>query len=92
MSTTALFVPRSTDEALELKGAHGRQLVVMGGGTIVMGLVHDGLLFPKLAMSLARAGMNEVHRSNGSFAIGAATPVARLAALSAATGRDTCVN
>lgn len=82
MSTTALFVPRSTDEALELKGEHGRNLVVMGGGTIVMGLVHDGLLFPKLAMSLARAGMSGVQRRDGWFEIGAATSVAQLAELS----------
>ena len=53
MSTIAFFVPRTVDEAIELKREHGKNLVVMGGGTIVMGLVHDGQLFPKLAMSLA---------------------------------------
>lgn len=83
MTTTALFVPRSTDEALKLKSEHGRQVVVMGGGTIVMGQVHDGLLFPKLAMSLARAGMDGIHRRDGWLEIGAATPVARLTDLNA---------
>lgn len=82
MSTSALYVPRSLEEALELKRKHGKDLVVMGGGTIVMGLVHDGQLFPKVAMSLGRAGMNGVRRRNGFVEIGAATTVARLTDLS----------
>jgi len=88
VSTTAFFVPRTVDEAIELKREHGKNLVVMGGGTIVMGLVHDGQLFPKLAMSLARAGMSDVRRRDGQFEIGAATPVARLTELKGAATLD----
>lgn len=85
MSTTAFFVPRTVEQAIDLKREHGKNIVVMGGGTIVMGLVHDGLLFPKLAMSLARAGMSDVRGRDGWLEIGAATPIARLAALKGAT-------
>ena len=46
MTTTDFFIPRSIDEAVDLLGQHGADLVVMGGGTIVMGMINDGLLFP----------------------------------------------
>jgi xanthine dehydrogenase small subunit len=81
VSTTAFFVPRTVEQAIDLKREHGKNILVMGGGTIVMGLVHDGLLFPKLAMSLARAGMSEMRRHDGWLEIGAATPIARVAEL-----------
>jgi hypothetical protein len=55
VTTTDLFIPRSVDEALGLLGEHGPELTVMGGGTIVMGLVNDGRLFPRKAMSLRSA-------------------------------------
>ena len=41
MTTTDLYIPRSVDEALGLLREHGPELTVMGGGTIVMGLVND---------------------------------------------------
>ena len=81
MTTTDFFIPRSVDEALSLLREHGPELTVMGGGTIVMGLVNDGRLFPSMAMSLARAGMDGVRESDGTFEIGAATTLARLSQL-----------
>ena len=81
MTTTDLFIPRSIDEAVGLLGQHGADLVVMGGGTIIMGMVNDGLLFPSKAMSLARAGINSVRDADGQIEIGAATTIARLAQL-----------
>jgi CO/xanthine dehydrogenase FAD-binding subunit len=81
MTTTDFFIPRSIDEAVGLLGQHGADLVVMGGGTIVMGMVNDGLLFPSKAMSLARAGIDSVRAVDGQVEIGAATTIARLAQL-----------
>jgi carbon-monoxide dehydrogenase medium subunit len=78
---TDFFIPRSIDEAIGLLAQHGADLVVMGGGTIVMGMVNDGLLFPSKAMSLARAGINGVRAVDGQIEIGAATTIARLAQL-----------
>src|SRR5215212_1749414 len=81
VTTTDFFIPRSIDEAVGLLGQHGADLVVMGGGTIIMGMVNDGLLFPAKAMSLARAGINGVRDADGAIEIGAATTIARLAQL-----------
>src|SRR5437867_12236490 len=75
--TTDFFIPRSVDEALRLLREHGADMTVMGGGTIVMGQINDGLLFPRKAMSLRRAGMDEVRVEDGRLAIGAATTLAR---------------
>jgi len=81
VTTTDFFIPRSIDEAVGLLVQHGADLVVMGGGTIVMGMVNDGLLFPAKAMSLARAGIDGVREIDGAIEIGAATTIARLAQL-----------
>jgi CO/xanthine dehydrogenase FAD-binding subunit len=81
VTTTDFFIPRSLDEALGLLHEHGPDLVVMGGGTIVMGMVNDGLLFPRRAMSLRRAGMDEVRAAEGRITIGAATTLARVSRL-----------
>src|SRR5262245_18130408 len=53
----------------------------MGGGTIVMGLVNDGRLFPSKVISLARAGIDGLHEADGAIEIGAATTIARLSRL-----------
>jgi CO/xanthine dehydrogenase FAD-binding subunit len=79
MTTTDFFIPRSIDEAVGLLGQHGPDLVVMGGGTIIMGMINDGLLFPARAMSLARAGISGVRDADGAIEIGAATTIAQLA-------------
>src|SRR5262245_53890512 len=81
VTTTDLFIPRSVGEALGLLREHGSELTVMGGGTIVMGLVNDGRLFPRKAMSLRRAGMDETRAEDGHIQIGAATTLARLSRL-----------
>jgi CO/xanthine dehydrogenase FAD-binding subunit len=79
VTTTDFFIPRSIDEAVGLLDQHGADLIVMGGGTIIMGMVNDGLLFPSKAMSLARAGIDSVRDADGQIEIGAATTIARLA-------------
>ncbi len=81
MTTTDLYIPRSVDEALGLLREHGPELTVMGGGTIVMGVVNDGHLFPRKAMSLRRASMDAVQAENGHIHIGAAATLARLSRL-----------
>jgi CO/xanthine dehydrogenase FAD-binding subunit len=46
-----------------------------------MGLVNDGRLFPRKAMSLRRAGMDETRAENGHIRIGATATLARLSRL-----------
>ncbi len=81
MTTTDFFLPRSIDEAVGLLHEHGPDLVVLGGGTIVMAQVNEGLLFPRKVMSLRRAGVDRVGNTNGHIAIGAGATLARLAHL-----------
>ncbi len=67
-----LFIPRSLDEALGVVQSHGAGLLVMGGGTMMMAHLNEGVFFPKKVMSLARAGLSGVYR-NGHTQIGATT-------------------
>jgi CO/xanthine dehydrogenase FAD-binding subunit len=78
VSVTDFFVPRSLDEALSLLTERGSDLLVMGGGTVMMMMVNDGLLFPRQAMSLRRAGMDGVRSANNHVEIGATTSIARI--------------
>ncbi len=50
----------------------------MGGGTVVMAQINEGRLFPLKAMSLRRAGMDELRATDGQIQIGAATTIARI--------------
>jgi CO/xanthine dehydrogenase FAD-binding subunit len=79
VATTDFFMPRSVDEAVALLGEHGPDLTVLGGGTIIMGMANEGMLFPKRVMSLARAGMGGMAAQNGHIAIGGAATLAALA-------------
>lgn len=81
MTTTDFFLPRSLDEAIGLLREHGSDLTVMGGGTITMGLVNDGRLFVRKAMSLRRAGMDEVRADDGQVVIGATATLAQISRL-----------
>jgi len=81
VTTTNFFIPRSIDEAVALLGKYGSELVVIGGGTIVMQRVNDGLLFPRQVMSLKRAEMNQIQQVNNHVEIGAAVTPAQLTQL-----------
>jgi CO/xanthine dehydrogenase FAD-binding subunit len=72
------LLPRSAEEAVGFLHEHGDDLVVLGGGTIVMGLINDGVIVSKRAMSLARAGLDRIDEANGSITIGATATLARL--------------
>jgi CO/xanthine dehydrogenase FAD-binding subunit len=81
VTTTDFFIPRSVAEAVGLLREYGADLSVMGGGTIVMGLINDGRLFPHKAMSLARAGLAGIRDAGDHIEIGAATTIAQLSRL-----------
>jgi carbon-monoxide dehydrogenase medium subunit len=72
-----VLVPSSPEEAVQAFG-DGRDLTVFAGGTILMPELAVGRLRPARALLLARAGLDEIHRDNGTVRIGATVPVARL--------------
>jgi carbon-monoxide dehydrogenase medium subunit len=73
-----VLVPSSREEAIQAFG-DGADVVVVGGGTIVMSELAMGRLRPHRALLLARAGLDGVSASNGRVTIGATASVARLA-------------
>lgn len=83
MPVAEFFLPRSLPEAVDLLRVHGPDLVVMGGGTLVMAAINDGHLFPKRAMSLRRAGLDGVNTANGQVEVGAGVTASRLARIEA---------
>jgi CO/xanthine dehydrogenase FAD-binding subunit len=80
MTAAGFHVPHSLEEAVKLLDIYAGELTVLGGGTIVMGLVNDGALFPRHVMSLARSGLDGITERDGYVFIGAATTIAAIAA------------
>jgi len=66
------ILPQSLDQALSLLAEHGDSLMVMGGGTLLMPLINEGISTPEKVMGLRQAGLDQISRSNGHFRIGAA--------------------
>ena len=73
MTTQEYFQPRSLDEAIDLLEAYSPEILVIAGGTIAVPLINQGVSRPTKVMSLRRAGLDYIARSNGGYAIGAAT-------------------
>jgi len=72
------FLPRSLDEALALLIEQEDALLVMGGGTVAMPLINEGVSTPENVMGLRQVGLDYVRRQNGSVAIGATTTLSQM--------------
>jgi CO/xanthine dehydrogenase FAD-binding subunit len=72
------FLPQSLDQALGLLVEHGDSLLLMGGGTIAMPLINEGVSTPEMVMSLRKAGLNYMHHFNGSLTVGATTSLTQM--------------
>ncbi len=83
MTVSEYFLPESLDEALDLVDKHRSEVLVMGGGTVVMPLINGGISLPKRVLGLRKAGLDKVSRENGHVAIGAATPLTKMLELDA---------
>lgn len=77
MTKTDVLVPTSPENAAAAFG-DGAGVTVLAGGTIVMPDIKLGRLRPQRTLYLGRAGLDQVARTDGSYRIGAATPVAAL--------------
>ena len=77
MTLTDVLVPESADEAASAFG-DGAGITVLAGGTILMPELKLGRLRPQRTLYLGRAGLAGIDRSNGTYRIGAMTPVAAL--------------
>jgi carbon-monoxide dehydrogenase medium subunit len=72
-----VVIPTSPKEAAEAF-ADGKDVTVVGGGTIVMPEITYGRLRPAKVLMLARSGLDQVTRKGGTVTIGAAVPLSAL--------------
>jgi CO/xanthine dehydrogenase FAD-binding subunit len=78
VTTQEYFQPQTLEEAVDILAAYAPELLVIGGGTIAIPLVNEGVSRPDRVMSLRRAGLDYFARSNGGFSIGAASTLTRM--------------
>jgi CO/xanthine dehydrogenase FAD-binding subunit len=74
---SAVLVPTSREDAVQAFG-DGAGVTVLAGGTIVMPELTLGRLRPERTLYLGRAALEGIERANGTYRIGATTPVAAL--------------
>lgn len=75
MTVNEYLLPGSLDDALVLLEEHGSDMLVMGGGTVVMPLINGGVTSPDRVMGLKHAGLDYIRQSNNHLDIGAAVPL-----------------
>jgi len=78
VTVKSYFLPQSLNEALGLLIEHGESLLLIGGGTVAMPLINEGVSTPEMVMSLRKAGLNYLHHFNGSITIGATTSLTQM--------------
>ena len=76
-ATIDVVIPTSPDEAAQAFG-DGRDVTVVGGGTIVVPEITHGRLRPAKVLMLARSGLDQVTHEGGAVTIGSTVPVTAL--------------
>ena len=84
-AATEVFTPASEEEAIAAFG-DGTDVVVVGGGTIVVPDLTYRRIEPEKALLLGRSGMSGIERDGSRLTIGATTPVQALVDLPAPLG------
>ena len=84
-AATEVFTPTSEEEAIAAFG-DGTDVVVVGGGTIVVPDLTYRRLGARKALLLGRSGLSGIERDGSRVTIGATTPVQALVDLSAPLG------
>jgi CO/xanthine dehydrogenase FAD-binding subunit len=82
VATEHLFLPDSPEAAFDLLEQHGQEIFVIAGGTVGMALINEGVVSPRLVMSLHRAKLSQVRAANNHWEIGATTTLARVMRMS----------
>ena len=83
MTVEAYYLPKSLNEALALLAEDDGSLMVMGGGTVAMPLINEGVSAPEKILGLRRAGLNYTRQHSRSVSIGAMTTLTRMLDLAA---------
>lgn len=80
MTVQEYLTPRSLPEAVDLLARYGSSVLVMGGGTVAMPLINDGVSLPDRVMSLRQAKLDRIEAVEGEIVIGAMTTLTQLLA------------
>jgi CO/xanthine dehydrogenase FAD-binding subunit len=78
VTVEAYYLPESLDEALTMLADDDGSLLVMGGGTVAMPLINEGVSAPEKILGLRRAGLNYVRQNETSVTIGATTTLTQM--------------
>lgn len=79
MTVTSYFLPTSVEEAIGLLREHGPDLLVIGGGTVAMPLVNEGISLPTMVMGLRRTGLDAIDETPAGLRVGAMATLTALA-------------
>jgi CO/xanthine dehydrogenase FAD-binding subunit len=83
MTVEAYYLPASLDEALALLAESDGSSMVMGGGTVTMPLINEGVSVPEKIIGLRQAGLNYVRENGKSVTIGATATLSQMRDLAA---------
>lgn len=85
MTVAEVVIPESPEAAVAAFG-DGSGVTVVGGGTIVMGLMSYGWLRPAKALMLSKAGLSYINENGAAVTVGAMTPVDQLVGMPTPVG------
>jgi len=80
VTVSSYVLPTSVAEAVGLLQAHGSEILVLAGGTVVMPLVNEGVRLPAQVMGLRRTGLDGIQTRDDGLRVGATTTLTALAA------------
>ena len=72
------LTPDTAEEVLALKAHHGSASLLMGGGTIVMTMMNEGVPHPEVVIGMKRAGLDVVETAGETRRLGAMATIAAL--------------
>jgi CO/xanthine dehydrogenase FAD-binding subunit len=78
VSVTNYILPQSLEEALQLVSEHEDAWLVMGGGTVTMPLINEGISAPEQVMGLRKTGLNYIRPEENGLVIGATTTLSQI--------------
>jgi xanthine dehydrogenase small subunit len=78
VTVEAYYLPKSLDEALALLSKDSGSLIVMGGGTVAMPLINEGVSVPERILGLRQAGLNFIRQNQTGMVIGATTTLTQM--------------
>ena len=83
MTVEAYYLPESLDEALALLAKDDGSTMVMGGGTVAMPLINEGVSTPEKIIGLRQTGLDYVRENGKNLTIGATATLTQMRDLAA---------